>query len=156
MKGVELIIVVLCITFFLMLMPILFVTLDFKAGTRKARERGEAITSDGWRRTASKLSRYYNLLFALLGLDSIQIVAIWFINNYYGHSFITFPFLLLIGVIGVGFIEIKSIYEKADDKMKRDTMEFAEKAQIVLEHHNDIAELIKELIEKEQKNEDNK
>lgn len=30
-------------------------------------------------------------------------------------------------------------------------MEFAEKAQIVLEHHNDIAELIKELIEKEGK-----
>ena len=151
MKDVEMLIVVLCITFFLMLMPFLFAILDLKAGTRKARERGEKITSDGWRRTVNKLARYYNLLFALLGIDAIQIVAIWFIDNYYNHDYITFPFMVLIGVVGVGFIEIKSIYEKADDKMKRDTMEFAEKAQIVLEHHNDIAELIKELIEKEQK-----
>lgn len=43
--------VVMLITFGILVVPLVFIALDFWAGIRKAKQRGEEITSDGWQRT---------------------------------------------------------------------------------------------------------
>jgi len=89
---------------------------DLWSGVRKAKLRGEARTSFGFRRTVDKLSRYYNLLLVLTIIDSMQIGGIWYLDEYYSYTIPLLPLITLVGALGIGFIELKSIYEKAEDK----------------------------------------
>lgn len=120
MVSVDAIIAVIWILFGILVSPVCFVAFDFWSGVRKAKQRGIQITSDGWRRTLTKLARYYNVLLALVVVDALQMCGVWYLDNYYQHNIPIFPFLTLAGAIVVGIIEIKSIYEKAEDKEKRD------------------------------------
>lgn len=94
---------------------------DLWSGVRKAKARGEARTSYGFKRTADKLSRYYNALFGLTITDCMQMVGCWYLKNYCDVGIPLFPIVTLVGAIGFGLIEIKSIYEKAEDKYKNET-----------------------------------
>ena len=49
--------VVTSILFFILITPLFFIAFDFWAGTRKAKQRGERIVSDGWQRTVRKIAR---------------------------------------------------------------------------------------------------
>ena len=49
----------------MMLPPIIFIALDFWAGIRKAKKRGEKIMSNKMKRTMDKVSRYYNAILAM-------------------------------------------------------------------------------------------
>ena len=69
MKGLTELIVAGCILFGLLLTPLGFSMLDFISGVRKARQRGERITSDRYRRSVKKVAGYYNLLLALVVVD---------------------------------------------------------------------------------------
>ena len=74
------IIIVIFITFGILITPIIFIALDFWSGVRKARHRGDRITSDGWKRTAYKISKYYNMLIPLLILDVMQVAGFWYLT----------------------------------------------------------------------------
>lgn len=93
---------------------------DLWSGARKAKIRGELRTSEGYRRTVNKLGKYYNLLFAFTLVDIMQMGGTWYFQHYYVWHFPMFPFITFLGAIGIGLIEIKSIYEKAGDKTKVD------------------------------------
>ncbi len=136
-------IALLFITAGMMITPLLFIALDFWAGIRKAKQRGDKIMSDKLQRTVRKLSRYYNAILAMMVLDAIQISAFIFLHLYNGWSCYTFPLFTLLSVMFVAAIEIKSIMEPADAKESRELKEVTELAKAITEHRSDPTELAK-------------
>ncbi len=114
----EKIIICLWIAFSLNIEVLLIVIADLWSGLQKAKKNGVVRSSYGFKRTVEKLGRYYNVMFALLILDAMQITAIWYLETYYQYSIPLFPFISLLGAIGLSIVEIKSIYEKAEDKQR--------------------------------------
>lgn len=98
---------------------------DLASGLRKARRRGETTRSRALRRTVDKLARYYNVLIVLTVVDAMQITAAVFLRSVEGYDVPTIPIFTLIGSLGMAFIEVKSIFEKGDDKEKQQLAELA-------------------------------
>lgn len=96
---------------------------DLASGLRKARRRGETTRSRALRRTVDKLARYYNVLIVLTVVDAMQITAAVFLRTVEGYDVPTIPIFTLIGSLGMAFIEVKSIFEKGNDKEKQQLAE---------------------------------
>lgn len=96
---------------------------DLASGLRKARRRGETTRSRALRRTVDKLARCYNVLIVLTVVDAMQITAAVFLRTVEGYEVPTIPVFTLIGSLGMAFIEVKSIFEKGDDKEKQQLAE---------------------------------
>ena len=92
--------------------------LDFWSGIRKAKKNNIVRSSYGFRRTVEKIKEYYNAMTALTIIDAMQVSVIWYLETYYQYSIPMFPFITLLGAIGLSAIEVKSIYEKAEDKQR--------------------------------------
>ena len=103
------------------LLVLLSVIADLFSGIRKARLRGEARRSKALRLTIDKLCRYYNALFALTVIDVMQISAAEYLRIACAADVPLFPAITLLGSIGIAIIEVKSIFEKADEKQRADT-----------------------------------
>lgn len=119
MKGVfqlENIYMVIAMLFGIYLLVLCAIVADLWSGIRKARKRCEVRSSYGFKRTVDKIARYYNALFALTVIDLMQILAVFYLDGYYGYRIPIMPAISFIGAIGFGLIEVKSIYEKAEDK----------------------------------------
>lgn len=147
----EQLIVLLFVVLGMLLTPLIFIALDYWAGIRKARKRGDPIQSNKMKRTIDKVSRYYNGIFALMVLDMIQITAFVFLHIYNEWDAYTFPLFTLIGVLFVAAVEIKSIYEPADVKESRELKEVTELAKAIAAHKSDpeeIAEAIAKYLNK--------
>lgn len=95
---------------------LLAVVADLISGVRKAKMRGEARRSKAFRATVDKIARYYNALFALTVIDSMQLAGVEYLRLTVAWGLPLIPVFTLLGAIGVALIEIKSIYEKADEK----------------------------------------
>lgn len=147
MVNMDALFAVIWILFFILVSPVFFVAFDFWSGIRKSKQRGIQITSDGWRRTLAKLARYYNVLLALVIVDVLQMLGVWYMDNYYSHVIPIFPFLTLTGAVVVGLIEIKSIFEKAEDKEKRDMREAMAIGAEIAKNINNPAEIAKQVAE---------
>lgn len=150
----EQLIVLLFVVLGMLVTPLIFIALDYWAGIRKARKRGDPIRSDKMKRTIDKVSRYYNGIFALMVLDLLQITAFVFLHIYNGWSAYTFPLFTLIGILFVAAVEIKSIYEPADVKESRELKEVTELAKAIAAHKSDpeeIAEAIAKYLNKNSK-----
>ena len=150
----EQLIVLLFVVLGMLVTPLIFIALDYWAGIRKARKRGDPIHSDKMKRTIDKVSRYYNGIFALMVLDMIQITAFVFLHIYNEWSAYTFPLFTLIGILFVAAVEIKSIYEPADVKESRELKEVTELAKAIAAHKSDpeeIAEAIAKYLNKNSK-----
>ncbi len=137
----EQLIALLFMVVLLLFTPLVFIGLDYWAGIRKARKRGDPICSDKMKRTVDKISRYYNAILAMMVVDVIQITAFIFLYLYNGWSAYTFPVFTLAAVLFVAAIEIKSIYEPADVKEQREMRDAAKLAKIIMEHRNDPKEI---------------
>ena len=109
-------IIILWMLFGIYAAVLLLIGADLWSGIRKARARHEVRTSIGYRRTVAKIARYYNMLMALTVVDAMQMGGVWYLDAYYAHAIPMLPLVTLLGAIGIGCIEIKSIYEKADAK----------------------------------------
>ncbi len=136
-KLITLIAIILGIYLLVMIM----ILADLWSGIRKARQCGEARNSIGYRRTVSKFAQYFNMLIALTVMDAMQMSAVWFLEVYYSYALWMFPFLTLLGALFLSFIELKSIYEKADEKQR-----FSKGAEVLLEllkNKNDLKEISK-------------
>ena len=131
----------------LLFTPILFIALDYWAGIRKAKKRGDKIYSDKMKRTVDKISRYYNAVLAMLVVDCIQMSAFIFLYLYYGWTPYTFPFFTLIAILFVAAIEIKSIYEPADIKESRELRGVSELAKAIADNNLDPKEIAKAITE---------
>lgn len=151
----EQLIILLFFVVLLLTTPILFIALDYWAGIRKAKKRGDPIMSDKMKRTVDKLSRYYNAILAMLVLDAIQISGFVFLHLFNDWSCYTFPLFTIIAVGFVAAVEIKSIYEPADVKERRENHDVLELAKAIAEHRKDPSEIAKDIAEflKEHNNE---
>ena len=118
---------------------------DLFSGVRKAKKRGELRSSYGFRKTVDKLGRYYLPLFSLTILDLMQMSAIWYLNTFHSFNIPLLPIMTLVGAIGIGLIEIKSILEKAEDKVKFDRV--GSLAGTIMENKTDSAAIAKAIIE---------
>lgn len=110
---------------------------------------------DKLKRTADKIARYYNVLLALTVVDGLQLVSIWYVNLYGGHSIIMFPWVTLLGAFGIAGIEVKSMLEGIEDKEKKDAQEMFKLLVGVLKNSSNpeaVVEKVEEFIE-ESKNE---
>ena len=143
----EQFIVLLFVVVVMLMTPIVFISLDYWAGTRKAKARGEAIRSDKMKRTADKIARYYNCILAMMVVDVIQITAFVFLYLFNGWNAYTFPFFTLCAVLFVAAIEVKSIFEPADVKERKQMKEVAELAKAIAEHKSDPAEIAEAIAE---------
>ncbi len=141
----------------MLLTPVIFIALDFWAGVRKAKIRGDRIRSDKMQRTIQKMSRYYNAILAMMVVDAVQITGFTFLHLYSGWTLFTFPVATLCSVLFVAAIEIKSIIEPADAKESREMKEVSALAQAIVEGRQDpkeIAEAIAEYLGKVKKDND--
>lgn len=114
----EKIIVLLWILFAMYILILFMIGADFWSGIRKAKKNNIVRSSYGFRRTVEKIKEYYNAMIALTIIDAMQVTAIWYLETYYKYEIPMFPFVTLVGAIGLSIIEIKSIYEKAEDKQR--------------------------------------
>jgi len=141
----EKIIVTLWITFGLYFLVIIAIVADLWSGVRKAKINGVARSSYGYRRTVDKISRYYNVLLALTVVDAMQMSSIWYLDKYYHYDRLPmFPFITLVGAIGLCVIEIKSIYEKAEDKVRIENVTAL--AGKIITNKDDISEIVKAVV----------
>lgn len=102
------------------------VLLDLWAGIRKAKARGEYRSSYGLRKTVEKLRKYYNMMLAITATDIIQMFAIHNLHTQgSGNTLPVIPLFTIVGALFVSVIEIKSIYEKNEDKDKAKVTEAA-------------------------------
>ena len=151
----EKIIVLLWILFALYILVFFMIGADFWSGIRKAKKNGIVRSSYGFRRTVEKIKEYYNAMIALTIIDAMQVTALWYLETYYKYEIPMFPFVTLVGAIGLSIIEIKSIYEKAEDKQR-----FHEAGALlssIAKHKTDIEEISKSVANylKENTNENN-
>ena len=114
----EKIVTLLVITLIFCLGILMAVLIDLVTGLNKAKKNGVIRSSYGYRRTVEKLVQYYSLIFALIVIDCMHIASIWYIDKFHGYNIIMFPFATLIGTLCIIMIEVKSIYEKAEDKQR--------------------------------------
>ena len=150
----EKIIVLLWILFALYILVFFMIGADFWSGIRKANNNNIVRSSYGFRRTVEKIKEYYNAMIALTIIDAMQVTALWYLETYYKYEIPMFPFVTLVGAIGLCIIEIKSIYEKADDKQR-----FHEAGALltsIAKHKTDIEEISKSVAEYLKQNTDEK
>lgn len=116
---------------------------DLASGLRKARRHGETTRSRALRRTVDKLARYYNVLIVLTVVDAMQITAAVFLRTVESYDVPTIPIFTLIGSLGMAFIEVKSIFEKGDDKEKQQLAELVSLLETIADNDR-----LKRIIEK--------
>ena len=141
----EKIIVTLWITFGLYMMVLLAIMADLWSGVRKAKKNGIARSSYGFKRTVDKIARYYNVLLALTVVDAMQVGSLWYLEKYYSYNWPIFPVVTLIGAIGICLIEIKSIYEKSEDKVRIENV--VNMTGKIITNKDDISEIVKAVVE---------
>jgi len=146
MKEFNVLFIALFILVGFLLTPLIFIALDFWSGVRKAKQRGEKITSDGWTRTVAKIGRYYNMLFAFVVVDSMQIAGVWYLDTYYDYHIPIFPWLTMIGACIVAAIEIRSIFEKAEDKVKKQVSDVSSLAENIAKNISSPAEIAQAVV----------
>lgn len=90
---------------------------DLIAGIAKARRDRRKLTSSGFRRTVDKLSRYCLAMFGLAVVDAVIIAAVVCLNIQRPEgSFPVLPIFTSLGALGLTLIEVKSIFERTDEK----------------------------------------
>lgn len=141
----EKLIVILWILFGIYILVLVMILTDLWSGVTKAKKNGVIRSSYGFRRTIEKIARYYNVLLALTVVDAMQVAAIWYLETYYEKAIPMFPFITLIGAVGICLIEIKSIYEKAEDKVRIDDV--GNLVGKMLVNKDDLGEVVKSMAE---------
>lgn len=147
MKGLNEIITVMWMLFADYLGVLLLIGADLWSGVRKAKIRGEVRSSYMYKKTVDKIARYYNALLALTIVDVMQMGGVWYLDNYYDYHFPIFPLITFIASIGIGLIEIKSIFEKAEDKVKFEYQQIGTLATEIAKSNADPAEIAKAVVD---------
>jgi hypothetical protein len=62
-------------------------------------------------------------------------------------DWILFPWLTLVGSIGVGLIEVKSVLEPANDKESKQMREVLALAKVIVEHRTEPEEIASAVVE---------
>ena len=136
-KILELIMPQLLILVWLYIAVLLAILADLASGCRKAKKDGFLRSSKGLRRTVKKIGEYYNLMFVVTVIDTVQILAIW----QGGWNLPQMPVFSFAATIFLCIIELKSIYERRSDKDRAD-METVAKFLVKAAKDKDIKDVI--------------
>ena len=126
---------------------------DLTAGRRKAKKRGEAITSDGLKRTIEKVAKYFNCTFAMSLVDCFQLALILFLFHFYRIDIIMIPWFTLLALGFVAYVEIKSIWEPANIKERKQQEDYR-RAILALIHEYGGIEKVMDALAREKKDHD--
>lgn len=129
--------ILVLIMWFIVLIAII---IDLIAGVRKAIQLDEARTSQGFKRTVTKLMQYYGLLSFALMFDILASIVE------------PLPYITALASIFLVFIEAKSVYEKAEEKERRRLSKELDTLVILMENKDNIIKAASEII----KNQNNK
>lgn len=97
---------------------------DLWAGVRKAKQRGEFRTSEGFKKTVGKINKYFAMHFAMTLVDAVQISLLYMLYREYCYDIPMLPLFTLVGVLYEAFVEIRSITEPADIKERKQQDDF--------------------------------
>lgn len=122
---------------------VLCVGMDLWSGIRKAKIRGEFRSSFGLRKTIKKLAQYFNAVLVLSIMDGL--IMLLLIKG--SLSIPIFPYLTFLGGMLVGIIEVRSIYEKAEDKEKVRASEAVDLLATIVKNREDLDSML-ELLKK--------
>jgi len=121
--------------------------IDFAFGIIKAKQRGEARTSTGYKKTAAKAQKYFSPFMVLVFIDLIGCVVI------------PFPVFSMLWAAYCVFCEFKSVREKS---WQKEELRKAERTMsVILENKEDIAKMAAQILfetnkkEEEKRNEQN-
>lgn len=92
---------------------------DLWAGVRKAKQRGEFRTSEGFKKTVGKINKYFAMHFAMSLVDAVQIGLLYMLHREYQFDIPMIPLFTCLSVLYEAYVEIKSITEPADIKEKK-------------------------------------
>ena len=147
MKGLNELFVVGWMLFGIYIEVFIMILADLWSGVRKAKVRGEVRSSYMYKKTIDKIARYYNAMIALTVIDCMQMGGVWYLDGYYSWSVPIFPIVTLLGALGISLVELKSIYEKADEKVKGDYQDVALLVAEIAKHKADPSEVAAAIIE---------
>ncbi|WP_373800020.1 hypothetical protein, partial [Bacteroides heparinolyticus] len=99
------------------------------------------------KKTIDKIARYYNALLALTVIDMMQMGGVWYLDCYYDYHLPIFPVVTLFGALGISLVELKSIYEKANEKVRNEYKEVAALAAEIAKNRTEPAEIAQAIIE---------
>lgn len=123
----HIILIAVCITVTLIAM-----TIDLVTGIQKAKQRGEATTSTGLKKTATKARKYFTPFFTLCCIDILCSVVC------------PLPAFSMLWTAYCIFCEFISVREKS---WRKEEIRKAEKTMsIIIENKDDIAKLVAELL----------
>ncbi|MBR0265216.1 MAG: hypothetical protein IJQ60_15205 [Prevotella sp.] len=117
-------IIVGAIVLLLYIVTLGLIFLDLWAGVRKAKQRGEMRTSEAYKRTIEKVSKYFNMLFAMTLVDCVQIALLFFLYREYGYDIPMLPVFSFFGTAYIAFVEVTSIMEPSNVKEKKQQEDF--------------------------------
>ena len=139
---------VVCFTWIVVIVAML---IDLYFGVKKAKELGEATSSEGFRRTINKATYYFALMgFAFL-FDIFDVVTPYF----FPHPLGSVPFVSIFVALGLVFTEAKSVREKAEDKARRRTDESFRKMLELMQNREDVMREIADHLKKERQKQKN-
>ena len=95
----------------------LAVVADLVSGVRKARRDGSRCSSRGLRRSVSKLSSYYLLMFCLSVVDGMMLAALVALRSLGNNVPAPFPWLTSAGAIALALIVLISIVENSPHRL---------------------------------------
>lgn len=120
METISLFLFQLIAVFAMYLLCLLAIGIDYQSGIRKAKQRGERITSKKKRHTVVKMNEYFNFLLILTLIDCLQMLIIYIVNYQCSFTCPYIPVATAIGAFVVLRTEYVSVREKADEKIKNE------------------------------------
>ena len=120
---------------------------DLWSGVRKAKQRNEFRTSEGYKKTVGKINKYFAMHFAMTLVDAMQIALFYVLYSEYGHDIPLLPVFTFISVLYEAYVEINSITEPANIKEKKQQDDFKRLLQQALSEGNLRERVIKMLEE---------
>ena len=136
---------------FAWIVVIVAMLIDLYFGVKKAKELGEATSSEGFRRTINKATYYFALMgFAFL-FDIFDVVTPYF----FPHPLGSVPCVSIFVALGLVFTEAKSVREKAEDKARRRTDESFKKILELMQNREDVMREIADHLKKERQKQEN-
>ena len=124
---------------------------DLWSGVRKAKQRNEFRTSEGYKKTVGKINKYFAMHFAMTLVDAMQIALFYVLYREYGHDIPLLPVFTFISVLYEAYVEIKSITEPANIKEKQQQDDFKRLLQQALSEGN-LRERVIKMLEESSKN----
>ncbi len=74
-------------------------------------------------------------------------MGVWYLDGHYGWSVPIFPVITLLGALGISLIELKSIYERADQKIRSYYEELTVFVSEVAKHKTDPTEIVQTVVD---------